>query len=384
MAPTPGEDYEHKQFSQNIPSVVTSTYTPNPQQTVTVAYLVNSFPDYDNAGSMTTVTRTTFTDLAEASTAAEQLQEAHASQEQGIFPTDPAAYSSLFYPAAPSSAQAENYPSRTPTGYSTAAVTAYPSNPPQSQAAKKNDGPSVAALAIGIIVPILVCLILATVFIFWLSRYRKKARRTQAAGLAERMSSEMSQVGRSGPKPAVAATADERAYLAPPNGPLPPTAALTSTPTAAGALRQEPPVILSTTMNNTYYTGIDTSDHISLSDQRSMASHDTFGEEPPPPYRPRSVPPISRGTSVRTSMISTPNRNSSVRSRCETLSSGSMIRRSNEVRSPFDDPEDEEEEDTISEVSTIRGSTSRRETDRLSVVSDLSYQDEPTSSHSHV
>jgi hypothetical protein len=86
---------------------------------------------------------------------------------------------------------------------------------------------------------------------------------------------------------------------------------------------------------------------------------------------------------VRTSVISTPNRNSSIRSRCETLSSGSIIRRSNEVRSPFDDPE-EEDEDNISDASTIRGSSLRRETDRLSVLSDLSYQDEPVSSHSHV
>jgi len=155
-----------------------------------------------------------------------------------------------------------------------------------------------------------------------------------------------------------------------------------TSPNATSSSTGTPPVILSTTMNNTYYTGIDTSDHISLTDQRSEASSDTFGDEPPPPYRPRSVPPISRETSVRNSIC----RNTSVRSNRNDPMSGSNliggVRRSADVRSPFDDPEDSDD-DNLSQISTLRN-LPRHDTDRLSVVSDLSYQEEPTSTHSTV
>lgn len=385
MAPTPGDDDGGRKQYQNeyIPSVTTATYTPNPQTTVTVAYLINSY--IDAYGHPQTYTISAFPNLAVASQAAEHLEEAKESYDAGTFPTDPAAISSLYSgygTATATSAQAENQYSSSPMSGPIASATGSTNPVAQQESQNHHHGPSVGVIAAGIIVPILVCLATITVCIFCVSHYRRKARRTQAANMAERTSSsEMSEVGRA--KPSGAGVPDERAYLAPPNEPVPASTPLSAIPLAAGANRQEPPVILSTTMNNTYYTGIDTSDHISLSDQRSMASHDTFGEEPPPPYRPRSVPPISRETSVRTSIISTPNRNSSIRSRCETLSGGSIIRRSNEVRSPFDDPE-EEEEDDISDTSTIRESSSRRDADRLSVVSDLSYQDEPASSHSHV
>jgi hypothetical protein len=171
----------------------------------------------------------------------------------------------------------------------------------------------------------------------------------------------------------------ERAYMTPVAPPPAAAAPLTTTSSASPTSSQ--PVLLSTAMGGTYYTGIDTSDHISLTDQRSQASADTFGEEPPPPYRPRSVPPISRETSVRTM---TPGRNSSVRSsRYDPMSTTGLMRRSQEVRSPFDDPESSDDEDAISQISTIR-SLPRREADRLSVVSDVSYQEEPTSTHSAV
>jgi hypothetical protein len=61
---------------------------------------------------------------------------------------------------------------------------------------------------------------------------------------------------------------------------------------------------------------------------------------------------------------------------------GSHVRRSVDVRSPFDDPEDSDD-DNLSQISTIR-SLPRRDTDRLSVVSDVSYQEEPTNTHSAV
>jgi hypothetical protein len=119
-------------------------------------------------------------------------------------------------------------------------------------------------------------------------------------------------------------------------------------------------------MDQSYYTGIDTSDHLSIT--QSISSGGTYvdgGDEPPPPYRPRSVPPISRETSLRLPNAVAP-RNS--------------VRRSRDlIRSPFDDQEEEDVSD-MEEPPSIR----RVDADQLSAVSDLSYQQEPTTTHSTV
>jgi hypothetical protein len=89
-------------------------------------------------------------------------------------------------------------------------------------------------------------------------------------------------------------------------------------------------------------------------------------------------------------MSNGPDRNSSVRSHRNTLSSGSVTRRSNQVRSPFDDPEEEDEDDDsfADDHSTVRGSfAGSRETDRLSISRSStadSYHDSPTHSNSHL
>lgn len=396
MAPMPdddgknGFDYKdqdyppHPGMTKLPPSMVTSTITQPPAVPTTIAYFVGYWLDDD--GSTHSFTISEFDNLSEAS-----------AFQNGAMPTgNPweeffSDYWSEYVAPATQTQKQQNYPAAAATtSYSTAAQTSIPPEVPQSQKPEKGHGPPITALAVGIIVPIVVCLLTIVACIFCVSHYRRKARRAQAEGLAKR-SSEMQEVGGAGAgKPAgVRVANDERAYLAPPH--MSPTVSRTAGAGAAavplvasGAMgsQQDPPVILSTTMNNGFFTGIDTSDAVSISDQRSMASHDTFGEEPPPPYRPRSVPPISRETSVRTSIISTPDRNSSVRSgHRQTLSSGSITRRSNQVRSPFDDPEEEEEDDDLSDTSTIRG---RRETDRLSIVSDLSYQDTPTGSRTRL
>jgi len=135
---------------------------------------------------------------------------------------------------------------------------------------------------------------------------------------------------------------------------------------SASATSSSQPVILSTTMDQSYYTGIDTSDHVSLA--QSLSSTETYVEgadEPPPPYRPRSVPPISREASLRTS---------------NSIAHRNSVRRSRDlIRSPFDDPEEEDVSD-LEEPPSIR----RVEADQLSAVSDLSYQQEPTTTHSTV
>ncbi|KAF2715628.1 hypothetical protein K504DRAFT_367995 [Pleomassaria siparia CBS 279.74] len=151
-------------------------------------------------------------------------------------------------------------------------------------------------------------------------------------------------------------------YAAPLNSPRP------------ANLATPPPVILGPIVpgsNGAYFTGIDTSDMVSMHDQQRpgpdrtglgnpFADGDSLNEEPPPPYRPRSLAPMSRNTSVRTPRAAS--------------SQTYLIRGHDSARSPFADPRDD---DVISEMSgptLLRGNSYN---DGMSVVSDMSYQETP-------
>lgn len=126
----------------------------------------------------------------------------------------------------------------------------------------------------------------------------------------------------------------------------------------AAAPPEAQPIILSHTNPSTshaYYTGLDTSDMMSIT---SAGTRTTHLDEPPPPYRPRSA------------MAS---RNSSVRQPHRQSSSASASNKTGYVsaRSPFDDPSDD---DAISEISSNAGTARLREDDEFSAVSEISYQ----------
>jgi len=165
-------------------------------------------------------------------------------------------------------------------------------------------------------------------------------------------------------------TAD-RAYMKPPAGSPPPSLSQSSSsiPLTHQPSRQPTPqiapVIISTTMDHSYFTGIDTSDHISLTDNQSFRSTDP--DEPPPPYRPRSVPPISRECSVRIANGMLPN----YRPGNATISATEES-----MHNPFDDP------DAVSDLEEEAPENNTIPDDHLSMVSDLSYQREPTTTHS--
>lgn len=139
------------------------------------------------------------------------------------------------------------------------------------------------------------------------------------------------------------------------------------------------PVILSSispTMNSAYYTGIDTSDAVSMPGARHSTSGSGFysesGEEPPPPYRPRSVaPPVSRGSSLREAYPAT-------LSQAHLIEHGAYL--GQDGRNPFADPRDE---DTLSNVSgPVDGWHGQHNHEMMSDVSDISYQEgEPTTAH---
>jgi len=131
------------------------------------------------------------------------------------------------------------------------------------------------------------------------------------------------------------------------------------------SLATPPPVILgpiSSETSGNYMTGIDTSDVVSTRNDRTglgdpFADSSSLSEEPPPPYRPRSL--ASRTTSVRMP-----------RSSMSMSSQNSHIQRQ-PLRNPFEDPR---EDDVVSDLS---GPTLNRDVDNMSAVSDRSYQQDP-------
>jgi hypothetical protein len=253
--------------------------------------------------------------------------------------------------------------------YPTSESGQYPYPKPQSE---HHGAPFPAIIAVGIIIPLILFGLSAVGCFYCLRRQRA---RVHPEGMAA--GGTMGTMGTGPQMKNVGRVQTERAYVGQSSA-VPPMAMSTPSPPTSPASSGPQPVILSTTMNNTYYTGIDTSDHISLTDQRSHTSAESVtGDEPPPPYRPRSVPPISRETSVRTTG---PMRNTSVLSNRNDPMSGAGLIRGDAVRSPFDDPESDD--DALSQISTIR-SYPRRAADQLSVVSDMSYQEEEQAQASH-
>jgi len=141
-------------------------------------------------------------------------------------------------------------------------------------------------------------------------------------------------------------------------------------PPPAGSPVAPQPVILGPIVpgsNGAYYTGIDTSDVVSMHDttgtDNPFVNQSDPHDEPPPPYRPRSIAAtISRNTSLRQAPPA-------------ALSETNLMTAHGQIpRSPFADPHD----DAISEFSEpTRRRFGRRNEDELSIVSDLSYQQEP-------
>ena len=180
--------------------------------------------------------------------------------------------------------------------------------------------------------------------------YRKRKRQRQ-----QTLRSQMQQLkNREGPSmPVHTRTSTIYPQYAPPNL-TPPPPLVTSQPVILGPIAPG--------SNGAYYTGIDTSDIMSVHDRAGLgnpfADGDSLNEEPPPPYRPRSLGPMSRNTSLRTPPAAASRTNAT---------EGNY----QSVRSPFADPLDD---DAISDMS---GPTMRGSHDRMSVVSDLSYQEDP-------
>jgi hypothetical protein len=138
-----------------------------------------------------------------------------------------------------------------------------------------------------------------------------------------------------------------------------------------------PPVLLSSTVNHSYLTGIDTSDDMSVHEQPTTITHEDM-DEPPPPYRPRSLAPPSRQNSGQIANGMLPNYRPGQMRIPVTESSSS---------NPFDDPENET--DDYSSSVWCRNSREcpepRRSTgdNRMSTVTDVE-NEEATVTHSTI
>lgn len=205
------------------------------------------------------------------------------------------------------------------------------------------------------LVPPIVTTFVVLVFICILAFYiRHRKRRRQKVAATQKAVQEMKIQSQFQPwtQPYVAhPPAAAPGYLMPPSNPSAPPIILGPIPSGA---------------NGAYFTGIDTSDMISMTSASNLrpAPPNPFSDndsltEPPPPYRPRSAAPpsltnSSRHSSFRASVVP------------PTTSRTHLIE-----RSPFEDPEDD---DVVSDLS---GPTAGQREDAMSAVSDLSYQNDP-------
>ncbi|KAK0660689.1 hypothetical protein DIS24_g3161 [Lasiodiplodia hormozganensis] len=260
-------------------------------------------------------------------------------------------------------------PSPGPTGFdSNGGVTV--SSGSTSAEQDHDSGPPLGLILAGVIIPVLVISLLAfTAFV--VMRRRRQKRDAERAMAADEMKFRHSDDSQQPP------------FVQQPPVQEPPAIREPSpqdSPRAVTPVPAPPPVIVSAmnpANNSSYFTGIDTSEALSVrtnsvrSGQRpaGFMLDGEFHEEPPPPYRPRSVPPISRGSSMRTNY------------RADYASSQPLHDHARVVN-PFADPSDD---DNVSIMSGPPMNPFAREADdHLSVVSDMSYQHEPATVHQSV
>jgi hypothetical protein len=215
-----------------------------------------------------------------------------------------------------------------------------------------NQGPVYAAAGA---VPVVVIAIIA-IIVFFCMRKRRKQRRLAAA--QSQVVPEMK-----ARQPTV------NAYMAPA---IPASRAPSYTAPTHNMQRPTslPPVILgpiSAGSNGNYMTGIDTSDVMSTRNERTglgdpFADGNSLHEEPPPPYKPRSLASRNSSLKIPRSSMSVSSQRSRHSSHRHTFQP---------VQNPFEDPH---EDDVVSDLS---GPTLHRNSDNMSVVSDLSYQQDP-------
>jgi len=259
------------------------------------------------------------------------------SKDNAAHETDP---TSLVTSTAPQQTYGDGGP--LPTSSGSANVVNRPNLPTSAQFDSSHSITTIHIVA-AVILPLIFMAILGVILFFYLRRRRRQKAQAKVQEMKTQTSSNYRRPN----------------YAIPPVQPPPAVSPIAPQPVILG------PIVPGS--NGAYYTGIDTSDVVSM--------HETTGtgnpfvdqsdphDEPPPPYRPRSIAAtISRNTSLRQAPLA-------------TLSETNLMAVQGQIhQSPFADRHD----DAISEFSEpTRRRFGRRNEDELSAVSDLSYQQDP-------
>lgn len=286
-------------------------------------------------------------------------------------------YDASGYPESQNPYSTTSMGSSKPFGFASSTTSSMPSNEAQSMTPGPDPDEPHHHPPIGIMVaiPLVILGILIAGFFAW---RRKRQQRRERAGISQEMKMRSPDEGL--PRYSAAIPPPPAPLLSPARtGPTTTTSSLTpqstsmapSTTGATAASDPNHPVILNNNMGGAYFTGIDTSDALSITsgaqnsrmslDARSMISSD----DPPPPYRPRSVPPISRETSLRQ-----PNTVGTTTIPLAPLSESNLsnIRLHDGLSNPFADPDSEDDDEFASQASTPINSplVGRREEDHNS------------------
>ncbi|OJD34935.1 uncharacterized protein BKCO1_2000085 [Diplodia corticola] len=267
-----------------------------------------------------------------------------------------------------------------------------PSDPnPDNNQANSGGGTPLGLILAGVIIPILVVSLLA--FAAFVVMRRRRQRNAQPTLAQEEMKLRPGSSGDDDYHPPPVAVIPVGSSPPPmirePSPPQTAAAAAAATPPRAVTPVPAPPPVIVSAMNpannSSYFTGIDTSEALSIRTNSVRSSgppqrpagfmlDGEFHEEPPPPYRPRSVPPISRDSSMRTANY-----------RGVADCAGSIRLANDHHESPQHNPFADPSDDGISVMSEApMNPFMRDDEDRLSVVSDMSYQQEPVTVHQGV
>ncbi|KAJ9667119.1 hypothetical protein H2201_002638 [Coniosporium apollinis] len=243
--------------------------------------------------------------------------------------------------------------------------------------------------------PVIVVLLIGALLALYLRRRRRRRQHQQLSThpLSEKLVPAYTYTADSGASTPVIGTAVAVPYF---HAHARATAPRSSQPTPAVHVQSPPlaslhptppaPVIIAplSRSNAAYYSGIDTSDAVSVTPSGgaisayNRCSSEAGHEEPPPPYRPRSVPSISgsRNSSLRlpeglrAMLVMERGRQGQERGQVQGPGVSAV-----QARDPFEDPGDEGGMSDVEDGGPVDGMGSR-DMEELSEVSELSYQSE--------
>lgn len=249
-------------------------------------------------------------------------------------------------------------PSTLTSSGSTASATGLTSANPQSDGghsstgdhsstsySKDSSGPSTGKILAATMLPLIAVTVISLAIWMILRRRHQRRRMAEQAEMKMHIGDEVAEHRGDPPQYPSPARRSER---------------LTTSGTSPALSPPAPVIISSVAPSSTYFSGLDTSEAFSVR-SNSVRSHNRpagfvmdgeFHEEPPPPYKPCSVPPLSREASIRSRAISDDG----------FLPVTTISQQLAPLRNPFADPVDEDDDrySDVSDFSYTRNDRSER------------------------